>query len=79
MTKRRQQPGAGCILAPASRPRSDNHFWLIGAQVLDGVGAGIFGALTVLPWLSPSSSFGCPKPPRLRARLAAKSSQRNDF
>ena len=24
---------------------SDNSFWLIGVQVLDGVGAGIFGAL----------------------------------
>jgi MFS family permease len=27
---------------------SDNSFWLIGVQLLDGVGAGIFGALT--PW-----------------------------
>jgi MFS family permease len=27
---------------------SDNGFWLIGVQVLDGVGAGIFGALTPL-------------------------------
>jgi MFS family permease len=27
---------------------SDNSFWLIGVQVLDGVGAGIFGALTPL-------------------------------
>ena len=25
---------------------SDNSFWLVGVQVLDGVGAGIFGALT---------------------------------
>jgi MFS family permease len=24
---------------------SDNSFWLVGAQILDGVGAGIFGAL----------------------------------
>ena len=27
---------------------SDNSFWLIGVQVLDGVGAAIFGALTPL-------------------------------
>ncbi|SEF15240.1 Predicted arabinose efflux permease, MFS family [Rhizobiales bacterium GAS191] len=27
---------------------SDNGFWLVGIQVLDGVGAGIFGALTPL-------------------------------
>ncbi len=27
---------------------SGNSFWLIGVQVLDGVGAGIFGALTPL-------------------------------
>jgi MFS family permease len=27
---------------------SDNSFWLIGVQILDGVGAGIFGALTPL-------------------------------
>lgn len=27
---------------------SDNSAWLIGVQVLDGVGAGIFGALTPL-------------------------------
>ncbi len=27
---------------------SDNGFWLVGVQVLDGVGAGIFGALTPL-------------------------------
>jgi MFS family permease len=27
---------------------SDDSFWLIGLQVLDGVGAGIFGALTPL-------------------------------
>jgi len=27
---------------------SDNGLWLIGVQVLDGVGAGIFGALTPL-------------------------------
>jgi MFS family permease len=27
---------------------SDNSFWLIGVQVLDGLGAGIFGALTPL-------------------------------
>jgi MFS family permease len=27
---------------------SDNSFWLVGIQVLDGVGAGIFGALTPL-------------------------------
>jgi MFS family permease len=27
---------------------SDNSYWLIGVQVLDGVGAGIFGALTPL-------------------------------
>jgi MFS family permease len=27
---------------------SDNSFWMIGVQVLDGVGAGIFGALTPL-------------------------------
>ena len=27
---------------------SDNSFWLIGVQVLDGVGAGIYGALTPL-------------------------------
>ena len=27
---------------------SNNSFWLIGVQVLDGVGAGIFGALTPL-------------------------------
>jgi MFS family permease len=27
---------------------SDNSFWLVGVQVLDGVGAGIFGALTSL-------------------------------
>jgi MFS family permease len=27
---------------------SDNRFWLIGVQVLDGVGAGIFGAPTPL-------------------------------
>jgi len=27
---------------------SDNSFWLIGVQVLDGVGAGVFGALTPL-------------------------------
>jgi MFS family permease len=29
-------------------PFSDNSFWLIGVQILDGVGAGIFGALTPL-------------------------------
>jgi MFS family permease len=27
---------------------SDNSFWLVGVQILDGVGAGIFGALTPL-------------------------------
>jgi MFS family permease len=27
---------------------SDNSFWLVGVQVLDGVGAGVFGALTPL-------------------------------
>ncbi len=27
---------------------SDNSVWLIGVQILDGVGAGIFGALTPL-------------------------------
>jgi MFS family permease len=27
---------------------SDNSFWLVGVQLLDGVGAGIFGALTPL-------------------------------
>jgi MFS family permease len=27
---------------------SDNSIWLVGVQVLDGVGAGIFGALTPL-------------------------------
>jgi MFS family permease len=27
---------------------SDNAFWLIGVQLLDGVGAGIYGALTPL-------------------------------
>jgi MFS family permease len=27
---------------------SDNSFWLIGVQLLDGIGAGIFGALTPL-------------------------------
>jgi MFS family permease len=27
---------------------SDNSFWLVGVQVLDGIGAGIFGALTPL-------------------------------
>jgi hypothetical protein len=27
---------------------SDNSFWLIGVQLLDGGGAGIFGALTPL-------------------------------
>jgi hypothetical protein len=27
---------------------SDNSFWLIGVQLLDGVGAGFFGALTPL-------------------------------
>jgi MFS family permease len=27
---------------------SDNSFWLLGVQILDGVGAGIFGALTPL-------------------------------
>src|SRR6202162_37514 len=27
---------------------SNNSFWLVGVQVLDGVGAGIFGALTPL-------------------------------
>ena len=27
---------------------SDNSIWLIGVQILDGVGAGIFGALTPL-------------------------------
>jgi MFS family permease len=27
---------------------SDNSFWLIGVQLLDGVGAGIYGALTPL-------------------------------
>jgi len=27
---------------------SDNSFWLIGVQLLDGVGAGVFGALTPL-------------------------------
>jgi len=26
-------------------PLSDNPFWLVGVQLLDGVGAGIFGAL----------------------------------
>jgi hypothetical protein len=25
---------------------SDNSFWLVGVQLLDGVGAGVFGALT---------------------------------
>ena len=29
-------------------PLSDNAFWLIGVQLLDGVGAGIYGALTPL-------------------------------
>jgi MFS family permease len=29
-------------------PLSDNSFWLVGVQLLDGVGAGIFGALTPL-------------------------------
>jgi MFS family permease len=27
---------------------SDNSFWLIGVQLLDGVGAGVYGALTPL-------------------------------
>ncbi len=27
---------------------SDNSFWLVGVQLLDGVGAGVFGALTPL-------------------------------
>jgi MFS family permease len=27
---------------------SDNSFWLVGVQILDGVGTGIFGALTPL-------------------------------
>jgi len=27
---------------------SDNAFWLVGVQLLDGIGAGIFGALTPL-------------------------------
>jgi MFS family permease len=27
---------------------SDNSFWLIGVQLLDGIGAGVFGALTPL-------------------------------
>jgi len=27
---------------------SDDSFWLIGVQLLDGVGAGVFGALTPL-------------------------------
>ena len=26
-------------------PLSDNPYWLVGVQLLDGVGAGIFGAL----------------------------------
>src|SRR5277367_6459957 len=29
-------------------PLSDNAFWLIGVQLLDGIGAGIYGALTPL-------------------------------
>jgi MFS family permease len=29
-------------------PLSDNSFWLIGVQLLDGIGAGIYGALTPL-------------------------------
>jgi MFS family permease len=29
-------------------PLSDNAFWLVGVQLLDGVGAGIYGALTPL-------------------------------
>jgi MFS family permease len=37
----RSRPGSNVLF-------SDNSFWLIGVQVLDGVGAGIFGALTPL-------------------------------
>jgi MFS family permease len=48
---------------------SDNSFWLVSVQVLDGVGEGIFGALT--PWRSPTSceaagatTTGAKPPPR---------------
>jgi MFS family permease len=38
---------------------SDNSFWLIGVQVLDGVGAGIFGALTPLVIADIMRGTGC--------------------
>jgi MFS family permease len=42
---------AGFVILPiraALYTLSDNSFWLIGVQLLDGVGAGVFGALTPL-------------------------------
>jgi MFS family permease len=33
------------VLRGALYPLSDNPYWLVGVQLLDGVGAGIFGAL----------------------------------
>ncbi len=42
---------AGFAILPvraALYPLSDDGFWLVGVQLLDGVGAGIFGALTPL-------------------------------
>ena len=44
---------------------SDNAFWLIGVQLLDGVGAGIYGALT--RWSSPTS---CAAPADITSRRA---------
>ena len=42
---------AGFVILPVRAALyilSDNSFWLIGVQLLDGVGAGVFGALTPL-------------------------------
>jgi MFS family permease len=32
-------------LSQRGRPLSDNPYWLVGVQLLDGVGAGIYGAV----------------------------------
>jgi MFS family permease len=41
---------------------SDNSFWLIGVQVLDDVGAGIFGALTPLVIADKVNGLACRAP-----------------
>ena len=59
-------------------PLSDNAFWLVGVQLLDGVGAGIFGALfpvivdDLTKARAASMSARVPSPPR-RASGAALS------